>query len=100
MARVVMACLFLGITTAIMGETMCKWFGITTPPEMLLKMTQNKLASCMMMWFVCSMLTNMLTSTGAFEISYDGHMVFSKLDSGRMPMIDEVIKNINRLRKM
>lgn len=98
MARVVIALLFLGILTALMGEKVCNWFGITNQPEMMKTMAQNKLASCMFIWFIGNLLTSSLTSTGAFEISYNGQMVFSKLDTGRMPNVDEVMRSIDNIR--
>ena len=37
-----------------------------------------------------NMLRNSLASTGAFEVFADGQLVFSKLQSGRMPTAEEL----------
>lgn len=97
MARVVIGLLFFGILTSLMGETLCKWFGITHKPEIVTTMTQNKLASCMFIWFVGNLVTSALTSTGAFEISYNGQMIFSKIRTGRMPKVDEIMEAIDNI---
>ena len=36
-----------------------------------------------------NMMYNMMTATHAFEIYADGQLVFSKLDTGRLPMLEE-----------
>lgn len=35
-----------------------------------------------------------LLGTGAFEVSYDGTPIFSKLDTGRMPTLPELVAGI------
>lgn len=45
-------------------------------------------------WFLGNTLRNGLTSTGAFEVYYNGQRVFSKLATGRMPSFAEVAAGI------
>lgn len=42
-------------------------------------------------WFA-SMIVSGLVSTGAFEVYYDGELVFSKLDKDRMPSAEEIFR--------
>ena len=37
-----------------------------------------------------------MCATGAFEITLDGKMLFSKIKEGRMPTIDEVVNLLSR----
>ena len=39
----------------------------------------------MLIWFGFGQVTNMLQSTGAFEIHVNGNLVYSKLQTGAMP---------------
>lgn len=59
----------------------------------------NKLGSCFMIWMVGNMFVSGLANTGAFEIAYDGQMVFSKLDAGRMPSVPEIMGGIEQIMK-
>ena len=45
-------------------------------------------------WFVGNTIRNGLVSTGAFEISYGGTQVWSKLDTGAMPSLGELVARI------
>ena len=45
-------------------------------------------------WWVGNTLRNSLGSTGAFEVLYQGQLVFSKLAAGRMPTLGEVLDGI------
>ena len=42
-------------------------------------------------WLTAASIAQILCSTGAFEIKYNDHMLFSKLEEGRMPTIEEVV---------
>ena len=45
-------------------------------------------------------INNALTSTGAFEVYYEDALVFSKLETGRMPnSMDEIVQGIMRQTK-
>jgi selT/selW/selH selenoprotein domain len=61
-----------------------------TPPAIYYKLREKKMMAGMMIFFLGNNLHSMLTSTGAFEITLDGQLVFSKLASGRMPSIADI----------
>jgi len=44
--------------------------------------------------FVCSWLSSSLTQTGAFEVFYDQELIWSKLQSGQLPTIDYLVKQL------
>jgi hypothetical protein len=60
--------------------------GVPVPPwqEYL---TANKMSTCGMTWFMGNTLAQNLVSTGAFEVYYDGDLVFSKLLTGKLPVV-------------
>ena len=50
-----------------------------------IRMQQYKMAIILGGFIGLNFVTSMLSSTGAFEIFYNGELVFSKLMTGRMP---------------
>ena len=51
--------------------------------------------SCFMLFFVCNAIETQLTSTGAFEISLNDVTIWSKLKSGRIPQVNELMQIID-----
>jgi selenoprotein W-related protein len=39
------------------------------------------------------------TGGGAFEVTFDGEKIYSKLDTGEFPDAEEVIRKIEKMRK-
>mmetsp|Transcript_29530 Transcript_29530/g.92122 ORF Transcript_29530/g.92122 Transcript_29530/m.92122 type:complete len:110 (+) Transcript_29530:343-672(+) len=52
---------------------------------------ENKLALVMAIFFMCSTMASAITKTNAFEIYVGRKLVFSKLRSGRMPNMRDLI---------
>ena len=61
---------------------------------------ENKLYSCMMIFFLFNAVETQLVSTGAFEISVDNMPVWSKIESGRIPQPPELFQIIDTHFKM
>ena len=57
----------------------------------------NKLQAGLGVFAVCSLLSNYLLSSGAFEVTYNGALLFSKLKTGRMPHPREIISILRSL---
>ncbi|KAI1289344.1 putative thioredoxin reductase-like selenoprotein T protein [Halotydeus destructor] len=68
--------------------------GLDTPPAWRW-LTSHKVYGCLMAFFIGNMIEGQLISTGAFEISYNGVTVWSKLRSGRIPSPPELFKIID-----
>lgn len=81
------------VATAIFGDKIFEMLGMPTP-ELAAQMQQNKMGSCMGAWFLGNILHTNLLNTGAFEIYYDGKLVFSKLKENRLPNIPEILQGI------
>lgn len=52
---------------------------------------ENKIFACLMVFFLANMVETQLISTGAFEVSVGGDLVWSKLEKGRVPQPRELI---------
>lgn len=66
-------------------------------PEFLQKMKENKIYSCMMIFFVGNAIEGQLISTGAFEIYANENLVCSKLESGNIARPEDVIQKIDKI---
>lgn len=99
LARIFLAIQISILFTILIGDSILGTFGIKLPKiELLENMKQNKFGSCIFVWMIGNMLISSMSNSGAFEIAYDGQMVFSKLDAGRMPNVNDIIEGINQIK--
>jgi hypothetical protein len=76
------------------GDSLCEMFKIA-PPAGMQALWENRFGVLVGVWFLGNIATNAFSNTGAFEIAYDGKMVFSKLSSSRMPAFDDIVSGID-----
>jgi hypothetical protein len=88
--RVVRTAQYAIIGFAVAGEQALHFVGVHYPPAFWERMRERRVALIMGAWFGGSMLANALESTGAFEVYYDGRLLYSKLASGRMPQLPDI----------
>lgn len=62
----------------VLGDQIFAALGVP-PPELYNQVKEKKLAMAMAVWFLGNMLHNSLTSTGAFEVFYDGQQVEQRI---------------------
>ncbi len=48
-------------------------------------------------FFFGNSIINSIVSTGAFEVLYGSEVIFSKLATGRMPTMDELLANLQEI---
>mmetsp|Transcript_865 Transcript_865/g.2465 ORF Transcript_865/g.2465 Transcript_865/m.2465 type:complete len:96 (-) Transcript_865:132-419(-) len=72
------------------GDTIFRWLGME-PPQAWTQIKSNP-ALLIGAYFMLNMVYSQIISTGAFEITYNGGLVFSKLEAGRMPSLQELFK--------
>lgn len=65
-------------------------------PEWYKSMAENKLGTFATV-FLANAVVGSMTATGAFEVTLDGELVFSKLQSGRMPTADDIMARLTEL---
>ncbi|CAD5234893.1 unnamed protein product [Bursaphelenchus xylophilus] len=82
------------IVCIILGKDPFPALGMQTP-GFFNWMLGNKLSACMMLFIFSNSIENMLMSTGAFEIYVGKELVWSKLESGRVPSPAELVQSIN-----
>merc|ERR1712050_600731 len=87
-AKVLQLTFFGGIAFSILGR------GIALPPVVAAFLSNNKLLVFGTL-FGCNILAGKLMSTGAFEISYEGEHVWSKLETGHFPSVIQLVESIS-----
>jgi hypothetical protein len=60
------------IACVVSGANIFAMFGFPDPPQWFNSLTQHKLYSCMMIFFLSNAIEGQLISTGAFEIWFNG----------------------------
>lgn len=74
------------------GERLFEAAGVQPVPQWYAdNVAANRFGAGIGVWLVGNMASNQLISTGAFEVYYDGTLVFSKLETGRMPTAGELL---------
>lgn len=84
---------FAGIAVCFMGDGLFNALG-WAHPEWYLSMKNNKMQTCLFLWFMNSIATSQM-ATGAFEVSFDGELIFSKIETNRLPSMTELVNVLN-----
>lgn len=67
---------------------------LNVPPARIEWIRDNKVFFCLFAFFVSNFLETQLLSTGAFEVYVNGARVWSKLESGHVPSVPELVDAI------
>ena len=59
-------------------------------PAKLAKLVEDHPIPAMMCVFACNLFSAQLLNTGAFEVTYNGEQVWSKMETGRFPQMEEL----------
>ena len=81
----------MGMAFIVLGDTMLQTFGLnpSNTPNWLKTVKENKMPLFFALFFLNNVANSHL-ATGAFEVQYNGVTVYSKLQTGRMPNVEEV----------
>eukprot|EP00985_Skeletonema_marinoi_P034956 scaffold45270_cov190-Skeletonema_marinoi.AAC.9 len=66
------------------------------PPEFYYKMKDNPALTFMIVFLVIPSYVQSFANTGAFEIFLDDKLIFSKLETGRMPNVGEIMAALEK----
>lgn len=95
MASVVSTMKWVLLGTVVFGEKVGLWQMLSmAPPAAYNWSQQNKIVSCIGVFFACNAIENALIQTGAFEVELNGMPIWSKLKSGRVPQGSELFEII------
>jgi selT/selW/selH-like putative selenoprotein len=78
------------------GDALFQAMGIIQHPEWYTYIKENKMSTFIGVFFANSVAQSM-TATGAFEVAVDGHQIYSKLATGRMPTAGDLVTGLAQL---
>ncbi|GBG30949.1 Selenoprotein T [Hondaea fermentalgiana] len=78
-----------GVVLMLFGDQIFDRLGMQTP-DIIVLMRQYQMQTFLGLFVLSSVAQNM-ASSGAFEISLGDNVIFSKLQAGRMPRLEEVV---------
>uniref|UniRef100_A0A8C9S2H7 Selenoprotein T n=1 Tax=Scleropages formosus TaxID=113540 RepID=A0A8C9S2H7_SCLFO len=90
---------FAVIGLIILGKDPFGFFGMQAP-GLWVWGQENKIYACMMVFFLSNMIENQCMSTGAFEITFNDVPVWSKLQSGHLPSMQQLVQILDNEMKM
>lgn len=80
-----------GLFLVFLGGPLFKAIGFTKGQDVCKLLTDNQMSTVAMLFF-CNMAAGQLLSSGAFEVYYNGQLMHSKLETGALPDIPNLIK--------
>lgn len=66
-------------------------------PPWYLQLKNKKFQVGIFLYFGINLMSNWMVSTGAFEVIYDGTLLFSGLKAGKLPSVDEIVILLNEM---
>ncbi|XP_061347171.1 selT-like protein isoform X1 [Gastrolobium bilobum] len=73
------------IGVVVAGEQIFPMLGFVAPPPWYYNLRANKFGTIASTWLLGNTLQSFLQSSGAFEVYFNGELLFSKLKEGRFP---------------
>lgn len=83
----------------VVGKDPFALFGIQAP-GLWIWGQENKVYACMMVFFLSNMIENQCMSTGAFEVTFNDVPVWSKLESGHLPSLQQLVQILDNEMKL
>lgn len=92
-APVVSAVQMFAMVLVLVGDDLWTYVpGFRRPPEFYYKMKANPALTFIVVFLVIPSYVQSFANTGAFEIYVDQKLIFSKLETGRMPNVPEIVR--------
>ncbi|CAK8537805.1 unnamed protein product [Lathyrus sativus] len=73
------------VGVVVAGEQIFPMLGFVAPPPWYFNLRANRFGTIATTWLLGNALQSFLQSSGAFEVYFNGNLVFSKLKEGRFP---------------
>lgn len=93
-ARLVTILQYATIAFALAGQQILEAVGIQVGPVFWSGLAEKRWSLILGAFFFGNTLINGIISTGAFEVLYGSDVIFSKIMTGRMPSMDELLVGV------
>jgi hypothetical protein len=90
---------YTAIAFALAGQQICEALGMLSlfPPTFWPQLAEKRFSLIIGAFFFGNTIINSIVSTGAFEVLYGPEVIFSKLETGRMPQMNELLMTIQEV---
>ena len=92
----VMGIQILIFSIMIMGNSIKPFLNSVISDSYIDWIIENKLLSLIISFFAGNILQSNISNTGAFEIFYNGNQIWSKIQNGNVPNINQLIQILNQ----
>ncbi|KAL7431452.1 hypothetical protein ACHAXH_007129 [Discostella pseudostelligera] len=83
---------------ALVGDSAWTYVpGFRTPPEFYYKMKENAALTFITIFLIVPSYVQSFAATAAFEIYVDDKLIFSKLETGRMPHFSDIVRALESI---
>lgn len=79
----------------LFSKQISELMGYRETPQILQSMQRNQMQIFLGLFLLSSVVQN-FRNTGAFEISVNGKRIYSKLETGRMPTLNELMESFEK----
>jgi len=83
------------IAGVFFGSTIFGYLGMQEP-QFYAWIKERRMLTILALFLIGNQITSAFLSTGAFEITYDGHLIWSKLESGTLPADGELLRLLRK----
>lgn len=87
---------FIGLILIFFGETIAQNVNIPQVREICHMISQNKMQTFVAL-YVINLIGSNLLSTGAFEVYVEDELIWSKIETGRLPEMQYLLQEITKL---
>jgi len=96
--QIMSAVQFFAMTLILFGDSLWTYVpGFSRgPPEFYHKMKENPALAFIILFLIIPTFVQSFANTGAFEVTMDGNVIFSKLETGRMPNVPEILRAVEQ----
>mmetsp|Transcript_28248 Transcript_28248/g.60194 ORF Transcript_28248/g.60194 Transcript_28248/m.60194 type:complete len:141 (-) Transcript_28248:283-705(-) len=92
-ATVISAVQMFTMVLIMVGDSLWTYVpGIQRPPGFYYKMKENPALAFILVFLVIPSYVQSFANSGAFEVYLDQKLIYSKLETGRMPNLDEIVR--------
>lgn len=91
------------LVLVVSGQNPALLLGLEPPQAMTrawIWSQDNKIFSCLMTFFLCNMMETHFLSTGAFEVTLNDVPLWSKLQSGSVPNLQQIFQVLEQQLKV
>jgi len=85
----------VGLATMIAGRFLGESLNIAALTDLARKMNENQMQSIMLI-FMANIIGGQMLATGAFEIFLEDDLIFSKIQTGGLPQLDQIVEIVGK----